>query len=121
MPYASRVDALLEEAGRAARDDGAPRGTLVIGSLETTAALRLSPLRFASYAAAYPRMSTWSCVPAPRASWSERVLARELEGAAIVCGPIAHADLATTAIFEEGARSAECARAALRCTIAAAA
>src|SRR5436190_17472691 len=36
MPYAARLDALLEEAGRVARDDGAPRGMLSIGSLETT-------------------------------------------------------------------------------------
>src|SRR4051812_46332024 len=48
MPYAARVDALLEEAGRAVRDDGAPRGMLAVGALETTAALRLSPL-LASY------------------------------------------------------------------------
>src|SRR5215472_15800928 len=43
LPYASRVRQLLEEARRAARDDGAAQGPLVIGSLETTAALRLSP------------------------------------------------------------------------------
>src|SRR3954465_6167924 len=44
MPYAARLGALLEEAARAARDDGTARGTLSIGSLETTAALRLSSL-----------------------------------------------------------------------------
>src|SRR3954447_19027903 len=55
MPYAAQLDALLEEAGRAARDDGAPRGTLMVGSLETTAALRLSPL-LASYVSAYPHV-----------------------------------------------------------------
>jgi DNA-binding transcriptional LysR family regulator len=55
MPYAARVDALLEEAGRAARDDGTPRGTLTVGALETTAALRLSPL-LASYAKAHPQV-----------------------------------------------------------------
>ena len=98
MPYASRVDALLEEAGRAARDDGAPRGTLVVGSLETTAALRLSPL-LASYAAAYPHVDL-VLRTGTTGELVERVLARELEGA-FVCGPIAHADLATTAIFEE--------------------
>ena len=36
IPYAVRLDALLEEASRAARDDGAPRGSLIVGSLETT-------------------------------------------------------------------------------------
>src|SRR5436190_7753046 len=34
VPYAAHLDALLEEARRAARDDGAPRGTLTVGSLE---------------------------------------------------------------------------------------
>src|ERR1700739_2221394 len=53
LPYAQRVSRLLEEAARAARDDGTPRGTLIVGSLETTAALRLSPV-LASYAKAYP-------------------------------------------------------------------
>src|SRR5689334_19462280 len=34
-PYAQRIEALLGEAARAARDDGAPAGTLTVGSLET--------------------------------------------------------------------------------------
>jgi DNA-binding transcriptional LysR family regulator len=98
MPYATRLDALLEEASRAARDDGAPRGTLVVGSLETTAALRLSPL-LASYAANHPNVDL-VLRTGTTAELIERVLARELEGA-FVCGPVAHADLATTPIFEE--------------------
>ncbi|HLB97751.1 MAG TPA: LysR family transcriptional regulator, partial [Acetobacteraceae bacterium] len=44
LPYARRVAWLLADAARAARDDGEPRGPLTIGSLETTVALRLSPL-----------------------------------------------------------------------------
>src|SRR3954462_3508362 len=92
MPYAARLDALLEEAGRAARDDGAPRGTLVVGSLETTAALRLSPL-LASSAAGHPHVDL-VLRTGTTAEMVERVLARELEGA-FVCGPVAHADLAT--------------------------
>jgi DNA-binding transcriptional LysR family regulator len=98
MPYAARLDALLEEAGRAARDDGAPRGTLVVGSLETTAALRLSPL-LASYVAGHPHVDL-VLRTGTTAEMVERVLARELEGA-FVCGPVAHADLATTPVFEE--------------------
>ena len=98
MPYANRLDALLEEASRAARDDGSPRGTLVVGSLETTAALRLSS-RLASYAADHPHVDL-VLRTGTTAERVERVLARELEGA-FVCGPVSHADLATTAIFEE--------------------
>lgn len=98
MPYAARVDALLEEAGRAARDDGAPRGTLTVGALETTAALRLSPL-LASYVRAYPQVDL-VLRTGTTAEMVERVLTRELEGA-FVCGPIVHPELAVTAVFEE--------------------
>jgi DNA-binding transcriptional LysR family regulator len=98
MPYAGRLDALLEEASRAARDDGAPRGTLVVGSLETTAALRLSRL-LASYAADHPSVDL-VLRTGTTAELVERVLARELEGA-FVCGPVSHADLATTPVFDE--------------------
>src|SRR6185369_15195124 len=98
VPYAARLDALLEEASRAARDDGAPRGTLTVGSLETTAALRLSPL-LASYAKAHPHVDL-VLRTGTTAELVERVLARELEGA-FVCGPVVHAELATTPVFEE--------------------
>jgi DNA-binding transcriptional LysR family regulator len=98
MPYAGRLDALLEEAHRAARDDGAPRGILAVGSLETTAALRLSPL-LASYVAAHPEVDL-VLRTGTTGELVERVLARELEGA-FVCGPIAHGDLVTTPLFEE--------------------
>jgi DNA-binding transcriptional LysR family regulator len=98
MPYAARVDALLEEAGRAARDDGTPRGTLTVGALETTAALRLSPL-LASYARAHPQVDL-VLRTGTTAEMVERVLGRELEGA-FVCGPVVHPDLAATVVFEE--------------------
>ncbi len=90
MPYATRVDALLDEAGRAARDDGAPRGTLTVGSLETTAALRLSPL-LASYVQAHPGVD-FVLRTGTTAEMVERVLDRELEGA-FVCGPVVHPQL----------------------------
>jgi molybdate transport repressor ModE-like protein len=44
LPYVTRLSALLKEAQEAARDDGTPRGTVRIGALETTAALRLPPI-----------------------------------------------------------------------------
>jgi len=98
IPYAARVDALLEEAGRAARDDGAPRGTLTVGALETTAALRLSPL-LASFAKAHPQVDL-VLRTGTTAEMVQRVLTREIEGA-FVCGPIVHPELATTPAFEE--------------------
>ncbi|MGA9867781.1 MAG: LysR family transcriptional regulator [Acetobacteraceae bacterium] len=41
LPYAFRIAKLLAEAKRAVADDGAARGPLVLGSLETASALRL--------------------------------------------------------------------------------
>ena len=98
MPYATKVDALLDEALRAARDDGAPRGTLTVGSLETTAALRLSPL-LASYVKAHPGVDL-VLRTGTTAEMVERVLGRELEGA-FVCGPVAHPQLVSKPAFSE--------------------
>lgn len=98
MPYAARIGALLDEAVRAARDDGAPRGTLTVGSLETTMALRLSPL-LATYAAAQPGVDL-ILRTGTTAELIERVLARELEGA-FVCGPVVHPELVASAAFTE--------------------
>ena len=42
LPFATRAARLLDDAKRAVADAGTPSGALVIGSLETTAALRLS-------------------------------------------------------------------------------
>ena len=55
LPYVVRAMRLIADARRAARDDGSPRGLLTIGSLETTAALRLTPL-LAGFAANYPNV-----------------------------------------------------------------
>jgi DNA-binding transcriptional LysR family regulator len=98
LPYARRMAWLLADAARAVRDDGQPRGPLTIGSLETTAALRLSPL-IASYAAAYPEVDL-ALRPGTTAELTEAVLDRRLEGA-FVCGPVAHQSLIEQVMFEE--------------------
>jgi DNA-binding transcriptional LysR family regulator len=98
LPYARRVAWLLADAARAARDDGLPRGPLTIGSLETTVALRLSPL-IASYAAACPEVDL-ALRPGTTAELIEAVLDRRLEGA-FVCGPVAHPSLTEQVMFEE--------------------
>lgn len=98
MPYAKRICILLEEAAHAARDDGTPRGTLTVGSLETTVAVRLSPL-LAVYARDHPKVDL-VLRTGTTAELVERVLARELEGA-FVCGPVSHVELLSSPIFEE--------------------
>jgi len=98
LPYARRVAWLLADAARAARDDGQPRGPLTIGSLETTAALRLSPL-IARYATACPEVDL-ALRPGTTAELIDAVLERRLEGA-FVCGPVAHQSLIEQVMFEE--------------------
>jgi DNA-binding transcriptional LysR family regulator len=98
LPYARRVASLLADAARATRDDGTPRGPLTIGSLETTAALRLSPL-ISGYAAACPEVDL-AIRPGTTAELIEAVLDRRLEGA-FVCGPVAHQSLIEQTMFEE--------------------
>jgi DNA-binding transcriptional LysR family regulator len=98
LPYAQRMAWLLADAARAARDDGVPRGPLTIGSLETTAALHLSPL-FASYAIACPEVDI-AVRPGTTAELIESVMERRLEGA-FVCGPVTHRSLIAQVMFTE--------------------
>ena len=98
LPYADKVTLLLADALRAARDDGEPGGTLAIGSLETTAALRLTSL-LARYAAGCPDVDL-ALRTGTTCELTDAVLAQRLDGA-FVCGPVVHADLTAQAIFRE--------------------
>ncbi len=98
LPYAVRMGRLLEDAKRAAGDDGTPAGPLVVGSLETTAALRLSP-GLAAFAAAHPAVDLVLNTGTTEEMIAD-VLSHRLEGA-FVCGPVDHPDLAEQAVFRE--------------------
>ncbi len=98
LPYATRMLHLLADARRAARDDGAPAGPLVLGTLETTAALRLSPL-LSAYAVAHPEVDL-TLRTGTTCELIEHVLERRLEGA-FVCGPVQHPDLNAEVVFRE--------------------
>lgn len=98
LPYAEQILSLLDAAQRAALDDGEPHGTLLLGSLETTAALRLAPV-LSRFVAAFPRVDL-VLRTGTTAELVEAVLRRRLEGA-FVCGPIEHAELDVTAAFTE--------------------
>jgi LysR family transcriptional regulator, cell division regulator len=98
LPYAGRVRQVLAEARRAVADDGTPRGPLVVGSLETTAGLRLPPL-LAAYAEACPEVDL-SLVTGTTAELVDAVLSRKTEGA-FVCGPVRHPDIDETPVFAE--------------------
>ncbi len=98
LPYARRVRALVEEARRAARDEGDPGGTLTIGSLETTAAARLSPV-LAEYAARYPAVDL-VLRTGTTAELIRQVLARDVDGA-FAAGPVDHPELDWQPVFRE--------------------
>ena len=98
LPYAQSAGQLFEEARRAVQDDGTPGGPLVIGSLETTAALRLAP-RLASFVAACPDVDLALRTGTTR-ELTLAVLERRLEGA-LVCGPVGHPELAEEVVFRE--------------------
>src|SRR5271166_2555524 len=55
LPYAAQIGRLLADARRAVEDNGTARGPLTIGSLESTAGIRL-PRLLATYAAANPEV-----------------------------------------------------------------
>lgn len=98
LPYAGRVRQLLAEARRAVADDGTPRGSLVVGSLETTAGLRL-PSLLAAYAEACPEVDL-SLVTGTTAELVDAVLSRRIEGA-FICGPARHPEIDETPVFAE--------------------
>lgn len=98
LPYARRLANLSEEAARAVRDDGDPGGPLVLGSLETTAALRLSPL-IAGFADRFPEVDL-SLQTGTSCELVEKVLQNAIEGA-FVCGPVDHPSLIEDVFFTE--------------------
>ncbi|GKQ50587.1 LysR family transcriptional regulator [Bradyrhizobium sp. Ce-3] len=98
LPYAQRMAALSREAVLAARDDGEPKGPLSIGSMETTAAVRL-PRLLAEFHRRYPAVRL-TLRTAPTADLVAAVLDGSLDGA-FVAGPIEHAELSATSAFTE--------------------
>jgi LysR family transcriptional regulator, cell division regulator len=98
LPYATKVARLLDDARKAVKDDGKPSGRLTIGSLETSAALRLPPV-LAAYSAAYPDVD----LVLRTGTTSEligQVLDHVVEGA-FVCGPVNHQELVEEVFFRE--------------------
>src|SRR3984893_11662956 len=98
LPFAARAARLLDDARRAHADDGTPCGALAVGSLETTAALRLSPI-LAEFAATYPAVDL-SLRTGTSCELVDQVLDRSLEGA-YVCGPVNHPDLLVESFVRE--------------------
>ncbi len=98
LPYATRIGQLMVEARLAVADEGEPGGPLTIGSLETTAAIRL-PKVLATYSKAHPAVDL-VLATGTTAELVGDVLERRREGA-FVCGPVDHPELEEEVIFRE--------------------
>ena len=98
LPFAIRVARLIDEAASTIGDDGHPKGSLVIGSLETTAALRLIPV-LSQFVADFPEVDL-SLKTGTSRELVEDVLEHRVEGA-FVCGPVHHPDLLQRKMYQE--------------------
>jgi DNA-binding transcriptional LysR family regulator len=98
LPFSARISRLLSDAKAAARDDGVPGGVMEVGTLETTAALRL-PSALASFTKAYPKVRP-VVTTGTTCSLIEDVVECRLEGA-FVTGPVDHPDLQQEGVCRE--------------------
>jgi len=98
LPYARQVARLLSDAEQAVLSDETPRGTLRLGSMETTAALRL-PKLLTAYANAFSEVNI-ELELGPTEALLTAVLDRRVEGA-FVSGPINQDDLVAVPVLEE--------------------
>ena len=98
LPYVERLTVLSREAVAATRDNGVPKGPLAIGSMETTAAVRL-PLLLAHFHRTCPAVQL-TLRTGPTAVLVDGVLDGSFDGA-FVCGPIDHPGLTVISAFRE--------------------
>lgn len=98
LPFVARISKLLAEAESAAKDDGTPHGVLTLGGLETTMALRLSPV-LSRFAKTYPdvRMVIRG---GTTESLLRQVVENQLDGA-FVAGPIDHPEIVHERVYTE--------------------
>ena len=98
LTYAEKIFDLIEETKNVMMDDQTPRGPLIIGSMETTAAVRL-PVIFSKYHKDFPEVDLTLKTGSTEQN-IQAVLQYELDGA-FVAGPINHPDLIQKEVFEE--------------------
>lgn len=98
MLYAEKIFQLIEETNKVMKDEQTPKGPLLIGSMETTAAVRLPPI-LAKYHHDYPEVDI-TLKTGPTQEHIQAVLEYKLDGA-FVAGPVNHHELNESAIMEE--------------------
>lgn len=98
LPFATNARALLAEAKRAITEKSEPCSPLLIGSLESTAAVRLPPI-LVSYARSYPQVDV-TVLTGTSDELVEGVLSGKWDGA-FVLGPVTNPDLVAVPVVEE--------------------
>jgi len=98
LPYVDRIAALVAEAKAAATGSDAAAASIAIGSMETTAAMRL-PAVLAAFRREQPGV-TVSLETGPTATLIDAVLQRRIDGA-FVAGPVDCDELVTRVAFRE--------------------
>ncbi|MGG3468489.1 LysR family transcriptional regulator [Neobacillus pocheonensis] len=98
LTYTEKIFDLIEETKNVMNDDQTPKGPLIIGSMETTAAVRL-PALFSKYLKDYPDVDLTLKTGSTEQN-IQAVLQYEIDGA-FVAGPINHPDLIQEEVFEE--------------------
>ncbi|MGV2882385.1 LysR family transcriptional regulator [Paenibacillus taichungensis] len=98
VPYAEKILHVILEARSTVSDSAVPSGLLQIGSVETTAAVRL-PALLTQYHTNYPSVAI-SLITGPSDKQLEAILHYELNGA-FVSGPVEHPDLVQEEVVTE--------------------
>lgn len=98
MPYADKITLLLSDATRAIGDTETPHGNLRIGSLESTAGVRLPPI-LTAYRKKFPKVNL-TLSTGTTGQLIEDVLAGRVEGA-FVAGPVQRPEIVETQVFTE--------------------
>lgn len=98
LSYTEKIFRLLDETQKVMSDEETPKGPIIIGSMETTAAVRL-PALLSKYHHKYPEVDL-TLKTGPTEQNIQGVLQYELDGA-FVAGPVEHPELIQTTVIEE--------------------
>ena len=98
LDYAKRIVLLAHEAENVIKDQGEPRGKLSIGTMETTAAVRL-PTLLATYHRTYPKVEL-NLLTGPSEASLKRLLEYDVDGA-LVAGDVNQDLFIVDKAFEE--------------------
>ena len=98
LSYSGPIDTLLKEAIASVQENGVPKGSLRVGSLEQTLSVRL-PAVLTQYTARYPAVE-FTFTTGNSSELAEQVLEHQLD-CAFVLGPVSHPGLREEPIYRD--------------------